>query len=89
MNTGSAGRGFSPYASAYDAFNNYMNVLSDFLLRVEELAPSSIETEELNSYQQTIISQDEQIKALKQQIARLQTQLAESEGTKGKKTKGK
>lgn len=76
MNTGSSGQGFSPYTSAYDAFNNYMNVLSDFLLRVEELAPSSIETEELNSYQQTIISQDEQIKALKQQVAQLQTQLS-------------
>jgi len=26
---------FSPYDTPYDAFINYMNVLSDFILRVE------------------------------------------------------
>lgn len=71
MNTNSAGRGFSPYSSAYDAFNNYMNVLSDFLLRVEEQAPNTIETEELNSYQETIISQDKRIRELEQELAKL------------------
>ncbi len=25
--------GFSPYDNPYDAFNNYMNVLSDFIVR--------------------------------------------------------
>jgi alpha-amylase len=34
---------FSPYDNPYDAFNNYMNVLSDFILRVEAQYPSSIE----------------------------------------------
>ena len=52
-------------------FNNYMNVLSDLLLRVEEQAPSSIETEELNSYQQTIHAQDERIAALEAEIRQL------------------
>ena len=27
---------FNPYDSPYDAFINYMNVLSDFILRVEQ-----------------------------------------------------
>lgn len=65
------GHPFSPYSSPYDAFNNYMNVLSDLLLRVEEQAPSSIETEELNSYQQTIHAQDERIAALEAEIRQL------------------
>ncbi len=89
MNTGSAGRGFSPYSSAYDAFNNYMNVLSDFLLRVEELAPNSIDTEELNSYQQTIIRQDQQIQALEAQIAQLQKQIIHTEDKERKRAKSK
>lgn len=69
------GHPFSPYTSPYDAFNNYMNVLSDLLLRVEEQAPSSIETEELNSYQKTIHAQDERIQQLEQEVKELRTQL--------------
>ena len=70
------GHPFSPYNSPYDAFNNYMNVLSDLLLRVEEQAPSSIETEELNSYQQTIHAQDEQITRLENEVHQLRRQLS-------------
>ena len=53
-----------------------MNVLSDLLLRVEEQAPSSIETEELNSYQQTIHAQDEQITRLENEVHQLRRQLS-------------
>ena len=67
------GHPFSPYTSPYDAFNNYMNVLSDLLLRIEEQAPSSIETEELNSYQQTIHAQDERIAALEAELRQLKS----------------
>lgn len=67
----SKSKGFSPYTSAYDAFNNYMNVLSDFLLRVEEQAPSNFETEELNSYQKTIRNQNLRIEALEEEIRAL------------------
>lgn len=72
----SSSQGFSPYSSTYDAFNNYMNVLSDFLLRVEEQAPSSIETDELNSYQKTIMNQDLRIEELEREIKTLKTALA-------------
>lgn len=74
MNTTGSGQGFSPYNSAYDAFNNYMNVLSDFLLRVDEEAPSSIDTEELNSYEQTILAQSRQIEQLKLEINALKAE---------------
>lgn len=85
MNT-SVGQGFSPYSSAYDAFNNYMNVLSDFLLRVEEQAPSSIETEELNSYEQTIQNQNLLIQNLTNKIEALETELSST--TSKLKSKG-
>jgi hypothetical protein len=77
------GHPFSPYSSPYDAFNNYMNVLSDLLLRVEEQAPSSIETEELNSYQQTIHAQDEQITRLESEVHLLRRQLSALTEAKG------
>ena len=59
---------FSPYDNPYDAFNNYMNVLSDFILRVEAQFPSSIENEELNSLLTTIQNQGDAITRLKKEL---------------------
>ena len=59
---------FSPYDNPYDAFNNYMNVLSDFMLRVEGQFPSSIENEELNSLLTTIRNQAKEIKQLEKAL---------------------
>ena len=61
---------FSPYDNPYDAFNNYMNVLSDFILRVKAQFPSSIENEELNSLLTTIQNQGREIQQLEKKIAK-------------------
>lgn len=59
---------YSPYENAYDAFNNYMNVLSDFIDRVQGQFPENVENEELNALLTTILNQEEEIKELKDQI---------------------
>jgi len=59
---------YSPYENAYDAFNNYMNVLSDFIDRVNGQFPANIENEELNALLTTILNQDEEIKRLKKEL---------------------
>ncbi len=72
MNTKHPGeRGFSPYDNPYDAFNNYMNVLSDFIFRVESQYPSSIENEELGALLTTIRNQGDEINELQKQIEQL------------------
>jgi alpha-amylase len=58
----------SPYDSAYVAFVNYMNILSDFLLRVDAEYPSSIENEELNALLKTITEQEKEISNLTKQL---------------------
>ena len=63
MQYGSAGG--NGYESPYDAFINYTNILSDFLQRVEEQYPTSIENEELNSLLKTIHNQEQEIAELK------------------------
>ncbi|NDV79208.1 glycoside hydrolase family 57 protein [Dysgonomonas sp. 511] len=63
---------FSPYASPFEAFNTYMNVLSDFKERVYSEFPSSIETEELNSLLQTIHNQADEIERLEKSIKDLE-----------------
>src|SRR5664280_426160 len=38
---------FNPYDTPYDAFMNYMNVLSDFEIRLKKLFPDSVEQEQI------------------------------------------
>jgi alpha-amylase len=59
---------FSPYDTPYDAFTNYMNVLSDFMERVDAQFPSSIDNEELNSLLTTIHNQENTISELEEEI---------------------
>ena len=59
------------YESPYDAFTNYMNILGDFLQRVNWALPLDIDTEELNAFQTTIRNQDKKIQSLEKQVARL------------------
>ena len=60
--------GNTHYESAYDAFINYMNVLSDFLQRVDEQYPTTIENEELNELLKTIQNQEKEIEKLEKQL---------------------
>lgn len=68
--------GFSPYDNPYDAFNNYMNVLSDFIVRVNAQFPDSIDNEELNSLLTTIKNQGEEIETLQKEVDRLKKKAA-------------
>ena len=65
---GAAHSMFSPYETPYQAFTNYMNVLADFIVRVEEQYPLSIENEELNSLLTTIRNQATEIEALNKEL---------------------
>ncbi len=68
---GSTHSKFSPYESPYDAFNNYMNVLSDFIGRVKAQYPDSVGNEELNSLLTTIHNQEDEIKKLKSELKKV------------------
>ena len=66
---------FSPYETPFQAFTNYMNVLSDFIVRVEEQYPLSIENEELNALLTTIRNQEREIEALNKETASMRQNL--------------
>lgn len=65
---GSVHSHYSPYESPYVAFTNYMNVLSDFMTRVREQFPETIENEELNSLLLTIRNQENEIEQLNREV---------------------
>ncbi|MDD4777311.1 MAG: glycoside hydrolase family 57 protein [Fermentimonas sp.] len=59
---------FSPYTSPYEAFNNYMNVLSDFIGRIKSQYPDTVDNEELNALLTTIHNQEMEIKRLQKEL---------------------
>ena len=59
------------FDSPYEAFMNYMNVLADFLERVDAQYPTSIENEELSALLKTINNQGEEIEKLEAEIKKL------------------
>ena len=61
----------SIYDGPYDAFTNYMNILGDFISRVNSLYPSDIDNEQLNALLTTIRNQDQEIAALHQELEKL------------------
>ena len=70
------------YDSPYDAFTNYMNILGDFLARVNALYPADMDNEELGSLLTTIKNQGEELVQLNDEIAKLQAELKKAEGKK-------
>lgn len=84
---GAMHRLFSPYDSSYEAFTNYMNVLSDFIIRVQQQYPDSIENEELNALVTTIHNQSLEIQRLEEKLARLKASVDKTKHTaKSRKT---
>ena len=86
---GAAHASFSPYESPYMAFTNYMNVLSDFIVRVEEQYPLSIENEELNALLTTIKNQQGEIEMLNKELKSLKTIIDQKDAEDIKDTKPK
>ncbi len=64
------------YDGPFDAFTNYMNILGDFISRVNSLYPVDMDNEELNSLLTTIKNQGEEIVVLNKEVEKLQGKLA-------------
>lgn len=63
------------YSSPFDAFTNYMNILGDFMSRVNSLYPDDIDNDELNSLLTTIKNQGDDLAMKDKEIERLQTKI--------------
>lgn len=59
------------YDSPYDAFTNYMNILADFITRVRNRYPETIDNEELNSLLTTIKNMGDELAMKDKEITKL------------------
>jgi alpha-amylase len=66
------------YESAYEAFMNYMNILADFLERVDAQYPTTIDNEELNELLKTINHQEQEIERLENELKKARARKAKS-----------
>ena len=67
------------YASPFDAFTNYMNILGDFINRVNDLYPADVDNDQLEGLLTTITNQDEEIEVKDKEITRLQAKIEKIE----------
>lgn len=66
------------YESPYDAFTNYMNILGDFIKRVDALYPVDIDNEELNALLTTIKNQGDEIEELHRELEKERAKLGKA-----------
>ena len=67
------------YSGPFDAFTNYMNILGDFINRVNALYPMEIDNDELNALLTTIRNQGDEIEQKDGEITRLRARLSKYE----------
>jgi len=64
---------FNPYETPYDAYINYMNVLSDFIIRVNSMLPETTTDQDLAGLTQVITEKDELIQKYESELKRLKS----------------
>ncbi|RIH65749.1 alpha-amylase [Mariniphaga sediminis] len=62
---------FNPFDSPYEAFINFMNVLSDFKIRLNAMVPHEEEDQELAALHKIIDEKDKKIKKMEAELQRL------------------
>nr|MBP7471935.1 glycoside hydrolase family 57 protein [Prevotella sp.] len=67
------------YSSPFDAFTNYMNILGDFINRVNNLYPEELDNEQLEGLLTTIKNQGDEIEMKNKEIDRLQAKIEKIE----------
>jgi len=77
---------FNPYDNPYEAFMNYMNVLSDFEIRLNRICNTSEQELAMIRVREQIKEKDEIIRKQEKEIETLRSKLQKLTGTAGKTT---
>ncbi len=68
------------YDSAFDAFTNYMNILGDFIKRVNDLFSDNVENDELNALYTQIANLGDELTVKENEVSVLRARLEKYEG---------
>jgi alpha-amylase len=78
---------FNSYETPYEAFINYMNVLSDFTLRLNAAVPFSTEEKELANLAGILEERDTKIRKLEEEVQKLRSRKRRNNNTETRTTK--
>jgi len=79
---------FNPYGTPYDAFINYMNVLSDFIIRVENCATSDNSAKsDFSDLRKAVSNIADKVENIARKTAKTTSRKAKTTFAKGKKVK--
>lgn len=79
---GEVHKSFNPYANPYEAFINYMNVMSDFSFRLNALVPKSPKDQEIAKLKEIIEEKSKKLLITDQEMKRLKKGSLSTKGTK-------
>lgn len=80
---------FNPYETPYQAFINYMNVLSDFTIRLNAAVPKSGLDQEIANLTEVLNAKEEKIKKMEDEIQKLRKRRMSSKAPASGKSKAK
>ena len=79
---------FNPFDSPYDAYINYMNVLSDFIIRLNAAVPENVTEKEIATLAAIIYEKNIQLEKYEEEIKRLKVTGRKSASTRKKTSAG-
>jgi alpha-amylase len=75
---------FNPYGTPYEAFINYMNVLSDFKIRLNAFVPVSVKDEEIAHLKELVTANSKKLESTETELKKLRRELATTKLTQNK-----
>lgn len=73
---------FTPYESPYDAYINYMNVLSDFILRLDSVIPATEKDQQLTDLTSLLEEKDQLLKKYETELKKIKKSIKSSPAEK-------
>ena len=67
---------FNPYSTPYEAFINYMNILSDFKIRLNALVPESAKDQEITNLKELINSKSKKLDLAETELKKVKKEMS-------------
>jgi alpha-amylase len=76
---------FNPYSTPYEAFINYMNVLSDFKIRLNAIVPKSAKDEEIANLKELVNEKSKKLEVTENELIKIKKEVSAAKLTQSKK----
>jgi alpha-amylase len=75
---------FNPYSTPYEAFINYMNILSDFKIRLNALVPKSAKDQEIANLKELVTEKTKKLDLTEKELVKVKKEVSAAKLTQNK-----